>query len=49
MNDDQYSEIIQKLQDLEQADEIRVNNQTYRIKSGTLNVHDKGQDTMANY
>ena len=27
-NDDQYSEIIQKLQDPEQANEVRVSNQT---------------------
>ena len=48
-NDAQYSEIIQKLQDPEQANEVRVNNQTYRIKSGTLKVHEEAQDTMANY
>ena len=48
-NDDQYSEIIQKLQDPEQANEIRVNNQMYRIKSATLKVHEEGQGTMANY
>ena len=48
-NDDQYSEIIQKLQDPEQANEVTVDNQMYKIKLGTLKVHEEGYDTMANY
>ena len=48
-NDDQFADIIQKLQDPEQLNEISVNKQTYRIKSGTLKVHEEGQDQMANY
>ena len=48
-NDDQYTEIIQKLQDPKRSNEISANKQTYRIKSGTLKVHEEGQDKTANY
>ena len=48
-NDDQYSDILQMLQDPDQPNEIRVNNQTYRIKSRTLKVHKEEQDNTANY
>ena len=41
-NDDQFSDILQKLQDPEQPNEIRIQNQTYRMKAGTLKVHEEG-------
>ena len=40
-NDDQYAEMIQVLQDPEQANEVTRNDQTYRIKNGTLKVHER--------
>ena len=49
MNDDQHTDIIQKLQDPEQSNEVRVTKRTYRMKSGTLKVHEEGQDVTANY
>ena len=39
--DDQYREIIKKLEDANHPNEIRVNDQIFRIKQGTLNVHEK--------
>ena len=40
--DDQYDEMIQKLEDPDQPNEIQVNERVYRIKSGTLKVHEEG-------
>ena len=40
-NDDQYSEMMQMLQDPEQANEVTKNDQTYKIKNGTLKVHER--------
>ena len=48
-NDDQYDEMIQKLEDPDQPKELQVNERVYRIKSGTLKVHEEGQDKMAKY
>ena len=45
----QYEEMIQKLEDPDQPNEIQVNERVYKIKSGTLKVHKEGQDKMANY
>ena len=47
--DDQYTDIIQELQDPEQSNEVKVSKQTYRMKAGTLMVHEEGQDVTANY
>ena len=44
-NDAQFSEIIQKLEDLEQTNEVKVDNQAYQIKKRTLKVHIEGQKT----
>ena len=48
-NDDQYDEMIQKLEEPDQPNELQVNERVYRIKSGTLKVHEEGQDNMAKY
>ena len=47
--DDQYRNLIQKLEDAEHPNEIRVNYQIFRIKQGTLKVHEKSQPNAANY
>ena len=39
--DDQYRDLIQKLEDTEHPNEISVNDQIFRIKQGTLKVHEK--------
>ena len=48
-NDDQYDEMIQKLEDPDQPNEIQVNERVYRIKARTLKVHEEGQDKVAKY
>ena len=47
--DDQYQEIIQKLEDANHPNEISVNDQIFRIKQGTLKVHEKNQTSAAQY
>ena len=47
--DDQYRDLIQKLEDAEHLNEIRVNDQVFRVKKGTLKVHEKSQTNAANY
>ena len=47
--DDQYRELIQKLEDAEHPNKISVNEQIFRIKQGTLKVHEKNQPNAANY
>ena len=47
--DDQYRDLIQKLEDAEHPNEISVNDQIFRIKQGTLKVHEKNQPNAANY
>ena len=41
--DDQYRDLIQKLEDTEYPHEISINDQVFRIKQGTLKVHEKAQ------
>ena len=48
-NDDQYAEIIQQLEDPEQANEVTIGDRTYRIKHRTLKVHEREQKTTAVY
>ena len=47
--DDQYRNLIQKLEDAEHPNEISVNDQVFHIKQGTLKVHEKNQTNAANY
>ena len=47
--DDQYRDLIQKLEDHEYPNEISVNDQVFHIKQGTLKVHEKSQENAANY
>ena len=47
--DEQYRELIQKLEDTEHPNEISVNDQGFHIKQGTLKVHEKNQPNEANY
>ena len=39
-NEDQYSGIIEKLDDPNEVNEVQVNDKCYRIKQGTLKVHE---------
>ena len=48
-NEDQYEEMIQKLEDPEQPNDIQVNDRVYRIKNGTLKVHERNQKASASY
>ena len=48
-NDDQYAEMIQQLEDPEQANEVIIGDKTYRIKNRTLKVHEREQKTTAVY
>ena len=41
--DDQYRDLIQKLEDAEYPNEFNVNAQVFRIKQGTLKVHEKSK------
>ena len=41
--------MIRKLEDPEHANEIQVNDRVYRIKNGTLKVHEREQKTTATY
>ena len=47
--DDQYRDLIQKLEDAGHPNETSVNDQIFRIKQGTLKVHEKNQPNAANY
>ena len=48
-NEAPYEDMIQKLEDPEQPKEIQENERFYRIKHGTLKVHEKEQKTIAMY
>ena len=41
--------MIQQLEDPEQPNEVQVNDRVYRIKHGTLKVHEKNQKTTTTY
>ena len=47
--DSQYEEMIQKLEDPDQPNEVQVNDRVYRIKNGTLKVHERDQKSTASY
>ena len=47
--DPQYEEMIQKLEDPKQSNEVQVNDRVYKIKNGTLKVHEEGQKSAASY
>ena len=44
-NDDQYSQIIQILENPNERNEVQVNERKYRIKQGVLKVHEERQAT----
>ena len=46
-NNNQYAEMIQRLEDPEQANEVTIGGKTYRIKNRTLKVHEREQKTTA--
>ena len=48
-DNDQYCELIQKLEDRDQPNEIIVNYKVFRIKQGTLKVREKDQKNATNY
>ena len=48
-NDDQYAEMIQQLENPEQANEVKIGDRTYTIKNRTLKVHEREQETTAVY
>ena len=48
-NEDQYSGIIEKLDDPNEVNEVQVNDKCYRIKQGTLKVHEQQQPGTCNY
>ena len=47
--DDQYWDLIGKLEDIEKPNEISVHDRIFRIKQGTLKVHEKNQMNAVNY
>ena len=47
--EDQYSQIIEMLEDPTQANQVQKNDKTYRMKQGTLKVHEERQPTTFNY
>ena len=47
--DDQYRDLIQQLEDKNEPNEIKVNDKLFRIKQGTLKVHEENQLKTANY
>ena len=47
--DDQYAEMMIRLQDPIQANEWTINNKTYKIKSGLLRIHEKTQPEQYSY
>ena len=48
-NEDQYSEILKRLQDPDQDNECRVNDRVYRIKIGLLRFHERDQSMQHSY
>ena len=48
-NDDQYSTIIDLLEDPNQPNEVQKNEKKYRIRQGSLKIHEERQPTMYNY
>ena len=48
-NEDQYSGITAKLDDPNEVNEVQVNDKCYRIKQGTLKVHEQRQPGTCNY
>ena len=47
--DDQYRDMIAKLEDTKQPNEISVNDRVFPSKQGTLKVHEKDQTNVADY
>ena len=48
-NDDQYSQIIQTLEDPNERNEVSVNDKKYRIKQGVLKMHEERQSTAYSF
>ena len=48
-NEDQYSEIIQKLEDPNEANEVQVSDRVFRLKHGILKIHETRQPSSCNY
>ena len=48
-DEEQYSDIIQKLEDPNQMNEVQVNDRTYRIKQRILKIHEQRQNDQCNY
>ena len=48
-NEDQYADIINKLEDPNEMNEVQINDKCYRIKQGTLKVHEQRQAETNNY
>ena len=48
-NEEQYSDIIQKLEDPNQTNEVQVNDRTYRIKQRILKIHEQRQSDQCDY
>ena len=47
--EDQYKEIIQRLEDPNEENEVQMNDKKYRIKNGLLKIHEERQATICNY
>ena len=47
--DDNYAEIVQKLEDHTQPKEVQDQIAVFRIKEGTLKIHEQGQNKVFNY
>ena len=48
-NEDQYTNMLQTLEDPNEMNEVQVNDKSYRIKQGTLKVHVQQQPETWNY
>ena len=48
-NDDQYGQIIQRLEDPNDVNEVQMNDKKYRVKQGSLKMHEDRQATTYNY
>ena len=47
--EDQYSKIIERIEDPTDVNQVQINDKTYRMKQGTLKVHEERQPTTFNY
>ena len=47
--EDQYSKIIERIEDPTDVNQVQINDKTYRMKQGTLKVHEERQSTTFNY